>query len=101
MTVIVDNGKAPVRGFFLSDGAGGVLEIIERPGGAAAESTRYMCHAAFLVEDFDAARAKLAARGVRFETDTVVDNDAMRTVFFDDPEGNRLQIVWRPRPLGS
>jgi glyoxylase I family protein len=101
MTVIVDNGKAPVRGFFLSDGAGGVLEIIERPGGVPAESTRYTCHAAFFVEDFDAARDALAKRGARFETDTVVDNPSMRTVFFDDPEGNRLQIVWRPRPLGS
>ena len=36
-----------------------------------------------------------------FEADTEVDNERMRTAFFDDPEGNRAQIVWRSRPLGS
>jgi hypothetical protein len=25
----------------------------------------------------------------------------MRTAFFNDPEGNRVQIAWRARQLGS
>ncbi len=101
MTVLVDNSQAPVRGYFLSDGAGGVLELIERPGGVPAADTRYICHAAFFVDDYDAARAVIAQRGIRFETDTAVETPTMRTSFFHDPEGNRCQIVWRPRPLGT
>jgi hypothetical protein len=29
----------------------------------------------------------------------VVDTDEMKTAFFDDPEWDRCQIVWRARPL--
>ena len=101
MRVIVDNSKAPVRGFFLSDGAGGVLELIERPGGVQGSDTRYVCHVAFFVEDYDVARARLERRGAWFEPDTAVESPSMRTSFFLDPEGNRCQIVWRPRPLGT
>ena len=101
LRVIVDNSRAPVRGYFLADDGGSVLEIIARPPGVPATGTRYVCHTAFLVEDYAAARAALLRRGVRFEADTEVDTDALRTGFFDDPEGNRCQIVWRGRPLGS
>ena len=85
----------------LTDDAGSVLEVIERPPGTSAPSTRYVCHAAFLVEDYDRTKAELVARGARFEADTEVLNESMRTGFFDDPQGNRVQIVWRALPLGE
>jgi glyoxylase I family protein len=101
MSVLVDNSKAPVRGYFLADGAGGVLEIIERPPNTPAPNTRYGCHAAFLVDDYDATRASLAAKGYEFESDTEIDGPEFRTAFFNDPAGNRCQIAWRNRPLGT
>ncbi len=101
LRVIVDNSKAPVRGYFLEDDGGTVLEVIERPHGTPRPSARYGCHAAFLVEDYDAAKADFITRGATFEPDTEVLNNEMKTGFFDDPEGNRVQIVWRARPLGS
>jgi len=101
LRVIVDNSKAPVRGYFLEDDGGSVLEVIERPPGTPRPSARYGCHAAFLVEDYDAAKGDFIARGATFEPDTEVLNNEMKTGFFDDPEGNRVQIVWRARPLGS
>lgn len=101
LRVILDNSRAPVRGYFLADDGGSVLELIERPRDRKPASTRHACHAAFLVEDFAAARRALEARGAVFEADTAVDNDAMRTAFFNDPDGNRLQIIWRSQPLGS
>lgn len=101
LRVIVDNSKAATPGYFLADDAGTPLEIIERPAGVAAAETRYVCHVAFYVDDLDAARTALESRGVRFETDSAIDSDSMRTRFFNDPEGNRCQIVWRPSPLGS
>ena len=101
LRVIVDNSRAPVRGYFLADDGGSVLEIIARPPHVPRAETRYVCHTAFAVADYAAARAALEHRGVRFETETEVDTDAVRTAFFNDPEGNRCQIVWRSRPLGS
>ncbi len=99
LRVAVDNSQAPVAGYFLADDRGVALEIIQRPPGSAAVETRYACHAAFLVEDVEAARQRLEARGHAFETDTVVDTDGFKTAFFRDPAGNRCQIVWRREPL--
>ena len=101
LRVIVDNSRAPVRGYFLADSSGVSLEIIARPPGTPAPATRYACHAAFLVEDYATSRAELEARGAKFEADTEIGTDAFRTGFFDDPQGNRLQIVWRSLPLGT
>jgi glyoxylase I family protein len=101
MRVIVDNRRAPVPGYFLADERGGVLEIIARPAGTPAPATRYLCHVAFLVDDVPAARARLEASGARFEADTAVATEDFQTAFFDDPAGNRCQIVWRRAPLGD
>ncbi|MBX6314357.1 MAG: VOC family protein [Isosphaeraceae bacterium] len=101
LRVVVDNSKAVVPGYFLGDDAGTLLEIITRPEGIPAAETRYVCHVAFWVDEYDAARAELERRGVEFEIDTKVDTPTMRTEFFHDPEGNRCQIVWRSKPLGT
>jgi glyoxylase I family protein len=101
MRVILDNSTAPIRGYFLADDAGTALEIIERPVGVPAPDTRYGCHTAFSVDDYSEARRALEAQGVRFETDSEVINDSFRTGFFNDPAGNRCQIVWRSKPLGQ
>ena len=100
MTVAVDGG-GDTPGYFLTDGRGMAVEIIGRPRGQAGANQRWVCHLAFWVDDYHAARAALEARGTVFETDTAVDSEAVKTAFFDDPEGNRLQIVWRKARLGD
>ncbi|QDV33153.1 VOC family protein [Tautonia plasticadhaerens] len=101
LRVVLDNSKASPPGYFLADDAGVAVELIGRPEGVPGADTRWICHIAFIVEDVAAARTDLEARGVVFEQETAVDNEAMTTAFFRDPEGNRLQIVSRPRPLVS
>ena len=101
LRVIVDNSKSRPPGYFLAADEGSALEIIGRPFGITNVNQRHVCHVAFLVADFDASRSLLESRGLVFETDTVVENEAIRTAFFNDPEGNRMQIVWRAKPLGS
>ena len=101
LKVVADNSKAPVRGYFLADDAGSVLEIIERPPGRPAPETRFACHVAMCVEDYDAAKARLERNGAAFETDTEVNSPSMKTGFFRDPSGNRTQIVQRFKPLGA
>ncbi|MGE3818303.1 MAG: VOC family protein [Isosphaeraceae bacterium] len=100
MTVAVESGGDP-PGYFLTDDQGVAIEIIGRPRGQTGANQRWVCHLAFWVDDYAATRAALEARGVSFERDTAVDNETMRTDFFNDPEGNRLQIVWRRNRLGS
>jgi glyoxylase I family protein len=56
---------------------------------------------AFSVDDVAAKRRELEALGFVFETETVVDTEAAKTAFFRDPEGNRCQIIWRRKPLGT
>jgi glyoxylase I family protein len=99
MRVAVESGGDPPA-FFLVDDQGMAIEIIGRPPGTAGANQRWVCHLAFGVEDVAAKRAELERLGMVFENDTLVDNTEMKTAFFNDPEGNRCQIVWRRRRLG-
>jgi glyoxylase I family protein len=100
LRVALDNGAGTPPGYFLVDESGLALEIIGRPSGTERAETRYLYHLAFSVNDVAAERKRLEALGRVFETDTVVDTPTMKTAFFRDPDGNRLQIVWRSRALG-
>jgi predicted enzyme related to lactoylglutathione lyase len=53
----------------------------------------------FHVEDFEAAKAELEARGVEFVTDTI-DSGVCWQAIFRDPEGNSLAIHHRYAPGG-
>jgi len=101
MTVLLDNSGATPPGYFLADDQGMALEIIGRPAGESNVNQRWVCHIAFLVDDVARKRVELEGMGLVFETDTVVDNEAIKMAFFRDPEGNRTQILWRSRKLGS
>lgn len=94
MKVAVEGGGDP-PGYFLTDEKGMAIEIIGRPAGQRGANQRWVCHLAFWVDDFAAAVDRLRDLGAEFETDTFVDNETIRTGFFNDPEGNRLQVVWR------
>jgi glyoxylase I family protein len=100
LRVVLESGGDP-PGYFLADESGMALEIIGRPPGITGANQRWLCHVAFWVNNFAASRAALEARGLVVEPETLIDTEAMRTAFYLDPEGNRLQIVWRKRPLGS
>jgi glyoxylase I family protein len=97
--VIVESGGDPPA-FFLADDHGMAIEVIGRPTGQAGVNQRWICHLALWVDDVAATRAELERLGIVFETETLVDNDEMKTAFFKDPSGNRCQIVWRRKPLG-
>jgi glyoxylase I family protein len=101
LRVVLDNGRGSPPGFFLADDGGVALEVIGRPAGVEAVDQRYSCHVAFLVEDVAATRAALERLGLRFEAETAVDDDSMTTAFCRDPEGNRIQVVRRLKPLGT
>ncbi|WP_422930522.1 VOC family protein [Singulisphaera sp. PoT] len=98
LKVVVDSGGDP-PGYFLADDHGMAIELIGRPKDQTGVNQRWICHLAFWVDDFAATRADLEDRGIVFETDTLADNDNIKTAFFRDPGGNRVQIVWRKSRL--
>jgi glyoxylase I family protein len=99
LRLVVDNSGASPPGYFLADDRGMVLELIERPADFSGVNTRYVVHICFAVADYEKARADFEGRGIVFETETEVRNANMRTGFFRDPDGNRVQIVERIKPL--
>jgi glyoxylase I family protein len=98
--VIFSSGGDPPA-YFLADDHGMAIEVLGRPTGNSAVNQRWVCHLALWVPDVPAKKAELEQRGLIFETETLVDNDDLKTAFFTDPGGNRGQIVWRKKKLGQ
>jgi glyoxylase I family protein len=83
---------------------GAVVEIIpanDTPRTDHEPSDAGMRHLAFTVTDFDAVCDSLKAKGVTFTGNMMGAAGERRLAFFLDPEGNILQLVFRPQPLGS
>jgi glyoxylase I family protein len=97
--IVESGGDSPA--YFLADDRGIAIEVVGRPTSEHGANQRWLCHLAFLVDDVPAERAALESLGVVFEADTGVDTDELKTAFFTDPGGNRCQLVWRRRRLGT
>lgn len=79
---------------------GYIIEITSGEGATAPHTlkTPGIRHIAISVGDFDAAYAGLKAKGVSFAADPM-EVKGNRVVFFTDPEGNFLHLLYRPTPL--
>ena len=99
---VVYTNHAEPPAFMLKAADGRLLEILPATPG---EPTRYgqfqhgLRHLAWEVTDFDAAWAHLKQQGISEFFDHR-ETDDVRLVFFPDPEGNLMHIVWRARPMG-
>ena len=58
-------------------------------------------HLAFTVADFEATCDELKAKGVTITGMTGSGPNERRLAYFEDPDGNVLQLVYRPQPLSS
>jgi catechol 2,3-dioxygenase-like lactoylglutathione lyase family enzyme len=81
---------------FLSDGKGGRIEVLDTEGAPMANPA----HLAFMVPfpEFEATRTALAEQGVAFDPVFVTDSGD-HLAYFNDPAGNRAQLVGRVTPL--
>lgn len=101
LRVVYDNGKQPPT-FLLKAPDGMVIEILPATSGAKtdySQSAAGFRHLAVTVDDYAAAEAYLRVHGItdfieRRETET------SKLLFFRDPEGNILHLMWRKKPLG-
>jgi len=84
--------------YFVKDADGVCIEIIPRSQPAPGIDTGLVFHLAFKTDNFDKTMKKLKENGVPLEAE-VSPFAGTRVIFFNDPEGNRCQIVWREKPV--
>lgn len=90
--------------YFLGLPDGGLLEFLEandneRPGQSRGDAG--IRHIAFTAEGYDDVVKDLESKGVTFANPDHDAGGGNKRNFFDDPEGNVLQLIHRPAPLGS
>ncbi|MGE3538372.1 MAG: VOC family protein [Candidatus Tectimicrobiota bacterium] len=73
--------------YWLQLPSGAMVHIIENPEAPSAPSH----HAAFEVDDLDAARAYMLSKNVP-STDIQTRNDGQRAFYINDPDGNRIEL---------
>ena len=86
------------RVFFLADGRGGAFEVFVGSGPVIEDPS----HLAFAVpfDDFPALAERVTQFGIALD-EPFINDVGDRISFFNDPAGNRAQIVGRLRPLPS
>lgn len=83
--------------YFLESQDGVVLEILPTAADikTRALNTPGFSHIGFVVDDFEKTVAALASKGVSIH-DARQTSNGWRIGYFEDPEGNSLEIVYRP-----
>ena len=95
---IEENGQ-----YFISLEGGGMIEFLrasDAPRANLARNDAGIRHIAFTAEDYDDVVRDLEAKGVTFANASHDAGEGNKRNFFDDPEGNVLQLIHRPEPLG-
>lgn len=92
--------SASSRTTFVRAANGSMIEMIASAGGRSPQTLKDpgLRHLAILVDDFDAALAKLKAQGVQFVGEPT-ESKGNRVVFFTDLDGNFLHLLQREKPL--
>lgn len=88
--------------YFIKRGGKSMLEIT--PANTQLRAKRGMkdpgiSHLAIWVDDFDHSHSALAAKGVKFVSEVDEEKGVKKVIFFEDPEGNLLHLMYRPRPV--
>jgi catechol 2,3-dioxygenase-like lactoylglutathione lyase family enzyme len=83
---------------FIADGQGGAFEVFVGSGGPIVDPA----HLAFAVpfDEFASLAERLTAAGIALD-EPFINDVGDQISFFDDPAGNRAQIVGRLKPLPS
>ena len=101
--VVVDGGPSGSTYFVGPPDGAALVEIIKATDAPRHERARNdpgWSHLAFTVSDVDKAIEELTTKGVTFTNAPSMSGGGDRLAFFLDGDGNVLQIVSRPQPLG-
>jgi len=88
-------GRPPI--YFLKAEAGWEIEILPSPSSPRKRELTDpgYSHIGLVVEDFDQTAAFLGSKGISLH-DVRETSNGWKIGYFEDPEGNRLEIVYRP-----
>ena len=93
-------GENPI--YFVKGEKGSAVEIIPAGQGdyrIPDPVDKNVRHLSFWVDDFDREFERLKSEGIEMEDALTLFDGDVKVSFGNDPEGNRLQIVWRRMPL--
>lgn len=93
--------NAEKKTYFLKADDGAMLEfcLTEEEGAEFTKSTSGIRHLAISVDDFDAVVKKVKESGAEIIDDAAVSAKGIGTMFFKDPDGNILHLIYRPEAL--
>jgi glyoxylase I family protein len=98
---VVNYKSSSSKTVFVKAPNGYMIEIIEANSNPRPEQTFRdvgIRHMAIAVSDFDTVHAKLKENGVQFLTEPE-GSKGNKVVFFHDPDGNYLHLLYRENPL--
>lgn len=98
--VASDNGKVPAT-YLLKAPDGTILEILPAVSSepcAYGQQQAGIRHLALTVNNFEGALQYLQDQGISGFFDDRR-SESYKLIFFRDPEGNLLHLMWRPKPL--
>ena len=88
-------GQIPGREIYFIDIGGTCIELMAAGEGDPDSSARGFVHLAFEVDDVDATYRDFSAKGIRFTVEPKNVGD-IRLAFFQDPDGNTLELFKSP-----
>ena len=97
------SAKEETGQYFIALAGGGMIEFLranDKARGDQANNDVGIRHIAFTAADYDDVVADRESRGVQFKNESHDAGEGNKRNFFPDPEGNILQLIHRPEPLG-
>ena len=93
--------NAEKKTYFLKADDGAMIEfcLTKEEGAPFAKNTEGIRHIAISVDDFDAVVKKVKDCGAEIVDDAAVSAKGIGTMFFKDPDGNILHLIYRPEKL--
>lgn len=87
--------------FFLKADDGSMIEFCKssEDGGVLGDKVTGIRHIAISVDDFDAVSEKVKSIGAEILTEPVISAKGVGTMFFRDPDGNVLHLIYRTEKL--
>lgn len=87
--------------FFLGGKEGSILEILPFKKGTIfpSEKEKESKHIALQVSNFEETISILERKGINYIDKTIYLFAGGKAIFFKDPEGNLLQLIYRPKSL--
>ena len=95
---VYDNGKGT---YFLAADDGTMMEFCmgKEDGGVWDAGATGIRHIAISVDDFEGTVEKVRTIGAEIVTEAVLNDKGVGTMFFRDPDGNILHLIYREKPL--